>query len=349
MSDSIHRRGRGAGVNPANRFDRHHVEEDAGALDEHERRSVPTRFTKDTSRTVLSENESPDVPFTFSLNPYRGCEHGCVYCYARPSHEYLGYSAGLDFETRILVKESAPELLARRFEHPKWTPQVVALSGNTDPYQPAERRLKLTRACLEVFLRFRNPVGIITKNHLVTRDIDLLAKLAEMKLVTVRLSVTSLQDEITASMEPRTSRPERRIDAIRKLSEAGIPTGVMIAPVIPGLTDEEIPAILQAAREAGARSASWIPVRLPGAVEGIFEEWLQRDHPNRADRIRGRIRSMRGGRMNDARFGSRMRGEGEWADVLGRLFTMHADRLGFERRSDTLSTEHFRRAQGELF
>jgi len=349
MTHSIHRRGRGAGLNPANRFDPRHIEEDPSELDKSERRSVPTRLLRDASRTILAENDSPDVPFTYSLNPYRGCEHGCVYCYARPSHEYLGYSAGLDFETRILVKHDAPRLLARRFENPRWVPRVVALSGNTDPYQPAERKLELTRSCLEVFLRYRNPVGIITKNHLVTRDVDLLAGLAELNLVTVRLSVTSLRDEITATMEPRTSRASRRLDAIRILSEAGVPTGVMIAPVIPGLTDEEIPSILEAAREAGATSASWIPVRLPGAVEELFEEWIEREYPDRADRIRRRIRSIRGGRMNDTRFGSRMRGEGEWADVLGRLFSMHADRLGYTRRSNTLSTEHFRRAQAELF
>lgn len=349
MSSNSHRRSRGAGINPPNRFERLHFEEDDAALDESERRSVATQFLRDTSRSVLARNDSPDVPFTYSLNPYRGCEHGCVYCYARPSHEYLGFSAGLDFETRIVVKSDAPEQLARHFEEDSWIPQVVALSGNTDPYQPVERRLKLTRACLEVFLRFRNPVSIITKNHLVTRDVDILEEMASMNLVRVMLSVTSLRADLIADMEPRTSRPSRRIDAIRKLSDAGIPTGVMVAPVIPGLTDEELVRILEAAHKAGARSAAWIPVRLPGAVESIFDEWLERAHPLRANKIRARIRSIRGGAMNDSRFGSRMRGEGKWAKVIGDLFTITADRLGFDRESGKLSTEHFRRSQRELF
>lgn len=346
---SLHRRGRGSALNPANRFERLHLEEDAAALDEDERRSVATQFLKDTSRSVLARNDSPDVPFTYSLNPYRGCEHGCVYCYARPSHEYLGFSAGLDFETRILVKPDAPELLARQFEDESWEPQVVALSGNTDPYQPAERRLKLTRACLEVFLRYRNPVSIITKNHLVTRDVDILEEMASLDLVGVMVSVTSLRDDLVADMEPRTSRPARRLTAIRQLSDAGIPTGVMVAPVIPGLTDEEMPAILEAAREAGARTASWIPVRLPGAVESIFEEWLERAHPGRTDKIRGRIRSLRGGAMNDPRFGFRMRGEGQWAEILSEVFKTTVDRLGYNRDARVLSSEHFRRSQRELF
>jgi DNA repair photolyase len=349
MDTPLHRRGRGAALNPANKFEKRSLEEDPAELDESERRAVETRFLKDTSRSVLAHNNSPDVPFSYSLNPYRGCEHGCIYCYARPSHEYLGFSAGLDFETRILVKEDAPRLLARQFENPSWEPQIVALSGNTDPYQPAERRLKITRACLEVFLRYRNPVGIITKNHLITRDIDILADLARMNLVHVNLSITSLRDEICTSMEPRTSRPERRLNAIRRLSEAGISTGVMVAPVIPGLTDEEMPAILKAARDAGARRASWIPVRLPGAVEPLFEEWLERVHPDRAKKIRSRIRSMRGGSMNDPRFKHRMSGDGVWAEVLRNVFNMTVERLGFETERSPLSTEHFRRSQAELF
>ena len=349
MSTKSHRRGRGAGTNPPNRYDRQHVEEDVAALDESERRSIATEYLRDASHTVLARNDSPDVPFTYSLNPYRGCEHGCVYCYARPSHEYLGFSAGLDFESRIVVKYDAPELLARHFEKVSWIPQVVALSGNTDPYQPVERRLKLTRACLDVFLRYRNPVSIITKNHLITRDLDILEEMASLNLVKAMVSVTSLRADLIADMEPRTSRPSRRIDAIRKLSDAGIPTGVMVAPVIPGLTDEEMVPILEAVHTAGARSAAWIPVRLPGAVESIFDEWLDRAHPERANKIRSRIRSIRGGAMNDPRFGSRMRGEGEWAKIIGDLFTLTVDRLGLNHEANKLSTKHFTRSQRELF
>jgi DNA repair photolyase len=347
--DPIPRRGRGAALNPANRFETLHVEIDADALSEEERRRVPTRFLRDASRSVLSRNDSPDIPFTYSLNPYRGCEHGCSYCYARPSHEYLGFSAGLDFETRILVKDRAPDLLAREFERPSWAPQVVALSGNTDPYQPAERSLELSRSCLEVFLRYRNPVSIVTKNHLVTRDIDILAEMATLNLVHVSISVTSLDDDLIGAMEPRTSRPARRLEAVRRLSEAGVPAGVLVAPVVPGLTDEEMPAILERAAEAGAKRASYIVLRLPGAVEPIFLEWLQRERPLRYDRVVGRLESLRGGRLNDARFGIRMRGEGPWARVFSRLFQMTARRLGLNAPTEPLATDLFRRTQLDLF
>jgi DNA repair photolyase len=270
-------------------------------------------------------------------------------CYARPSHEYLGFSAGLDFETRILVKDRAPDLLAREFERASWEPQVVALSGNTDPYQPVERSLGLSRSCLEVFLRYRNPVSIVTKNHLVTRDIDLLAQMAALNLVHVSISVTSLDDGLIGAMEPRTSRPARRLEAIRRLSEAGVPVGVLVAPVVPGLTDEEMPAILERAAEAGAKRASYIVLRLPGAVEPIFLEWLRRERPLRYDRVVGRLESLRGGRLNDARFGSRMRGEGPWARLFSRLFHMTTTRLGMNLPDDPLATDLFRRDQLELF
>lgn len=350
MSSPVHRNGRGAALNPANRFERFHREEDPAALDEQELRSIPTTFLRDSTRTALSANASPDVPFSYSLNPYRGCEHGCSYCYARPSHEYLGFSAGLDFETKIMVKEDAPALLAQQFEHPRWQPQVVALSGNTDPYQPTERRRRLTRACLEVFARYRNPVSIITKNHLVTRDLDILSEMAKLNLVTVTLSVTSLDNEVIASMEPRTSRPALRLSAIRKLTDAGVPTGVLMAPVIPGLTDEEMPAVLEAAHRHGARRAGYIVLRLPGAVEPIFREWVQREFPFRAPRILARIQSLRDGRMNDPRFGSRMRGTGQWADLLGRMFAVTTAKLGMNLDDQSpLATDHFRRSQAELF
>lgn len=349
--DSVPRRGRAAAINPPNRFERLHLERGAEDYDDDERRAVPTQFLRDASRTILAKNDSPDVPFTFSLNPFRGCEHGCPYCYARPSHEFLGFSAGLDFETRILVKENAPDLLADHFERKSWQPQVVALSGNTDPYQPVERRLGLTRRCLEVFLRYRNPVSIITKNHLVTRDLDLLAELARLRLVHVTLSVTSLDADLAGRMEPRASRPVRRLDAVAELAAAGVPVGVNVAPVVPGLTDEEMPAILRAAAERGALHASYLVMRLPGAVEPIFLDWLERHYPDRVERVTGRLRSLRGGALNDPRFGTRMRGEGPWAAVFSRLFRTQIRRLGLNRPFEPLETRHFRRpgGQGELF
>jgi DNA repair photolyase len=346
------RRGRGSAINPANRFDRLHLEDDPAELDEEELRQVQTEFLIDTSRNVLAKNTSPDVPFTYSLNPYRGCEHGCAYCYARPSHEYLGFSAGLDFETRIMVKPDAPDLLAAAFDKRSWQPQVVALSGNTDPYQPVERRLKLTRKCLEVFLDYRNPVGIITKNHLITRDIDILSELAERDLVAATISITSLKPEIIGEMEPRTSRPAARLKAIEQLASAGITVGVNAAPLIPGLTDDELPAILRAAADAGASYAGYILVRLPGPVEPIFVDWLKRAFPNRVDRVLNRLRDIRGGRLSDPRFGSRMKGEGEWADLIADMFEMHCRKLGLNSRRRALSTQHFRRpvrGQSELF
>lgn len=339
-------RGRAVGQNPANRFERLHYVPDPDAADEAPRQ-VATEVFRDASRSILSRNDSPDLPFTFSVNPYRGCEHGCAYCYARPSHEYLGFSPGLDFETKIVVKENAPTLLAAAFQRRSWEPQVVVLSGNTDPYQPLERRLRLTRGCLEVFLRHRNPVGVITKNALVTRDADVLSALAALDLVQVTVSVTSLDDRLIGAMEPRTSRPAARLKAIETLSAAGIPVAVNVAPVIPGLTDEEVPAILAAAAAAGATSAGYITVRLPGPVEPLFRAWLERTVPERAQKVLNRLRSHRGGALNDARFGHRMRGSGPWAELLGRVFTVACRKHGLEpRRQRALATHHFRRLPG---
>lgn len=316
--------------------------EDASALEEEDLRQIRTEFIRDSSKSLLSQNTSPDVPFTYSINPYRGCEHGCIYCYARPTHEYLGFSAGLDFETKIMVKPDAPALLEKAFMNPSWQPQVLAVSGNTDPYQPVERKLELTRQCLEVCLKFGNPVGIITKNHLVTRDLDVLTKLAEKNLVHVTISITSLRDDVINVMEPRTSRPARRLEAIRKLAEAGVSVGVNAAPLIPGLTDEELVPILQAASKHGANSAGYIIVRLPGAVKELFEDWIQREFPERSEKVLRRIRLMRNGKLSDPRFGSRMRGEGEWAELIENVFRMTCRRLNLNRRPK-LSTEQFRR------
>ena len=344
------RRGRGAASNPANQFDRLHYTEDPAELEEHELRQVKTTFLEDTSRTVLAKNNSPDIPFTFGINPYRGCEHGCIYCYARPSHEYLGFSAGLDFETRIVVKKNIASLLKKELLKKSWEPQTIALSGNTDPYQPAERHFKLTRSCLEVLAWHRNPVGIVTKNYLVTRDLDVLEELAAYNLVNVSISITSLKPEITGVMEPRTSRPMRRLKAIEQLAQRGIPVGVMVAPVVPGLTDEEMPEIIKAAADHGALWAHYVMLRLPGAVKDLFVEWLENEFPDRKQRVINRLTDLRGDSLTDKRFGVRMRGEGKWADIVKQLHKNTVARLGINLPRPPLSTHHFRRTgQQDLF
>lgn len=342
-------RGRGAASNPPNRFEPISIEPDLLPPDP----DAPppyraTRYLRDGSRTLITRNESPDIPFSASINVYRGCTHGCSYCYARPFHEYLGLSAGLDFETTIFVKESAPELLRDELASPRWTPQVIVLSGITDPYQPAERHFALTRRCLEVFAEFRNPVAIITKNYLVTRDVDLLRELARHHAVSVKISITTLDPALQRVMEPRASPPARRLAAIEELAGHGIPVGVMVAPVIPGLTDHELPAILAAAAEAGAGHASHIPLRLPHGVADIFQEWLELNFPDRKERVLNRVREMRGGKLNDARFGSRMRGEGKYAEQLRALFHVTRTRLGLAARGPELSTAAFRRPTAQL-
>lgn len=320
-------KGRGSADNPANRFDRLYIESDPGEYDGEVSRPK-TCFYKDHSNKVMSKNDSPDISFDYSVNPYRGCEHGCIYCYARPTHEYLGFSAGLDFETRIMVKSDAPAQLINELKRPGWIPQTVCISGNTDCYQPAERRLKITRKCLEVLRDFRNPVSIITKNHLVTRDIDILQDMAALNLVRVGISITSLDPSLTAILEPRTSRPQRRLDAIRQLCEAGIPTGVMTAPVIPALNDHEIPDLLKAAKEAGATRAGYTLLRLPLAVRPLFTEWLERHYPDRKEKILNRVRDIRGGRLNQSEFGTRMKGQGNYAEQISSTFRIHTTRLG---------------------
>ena len=338
-------RGRGTGSAIPNRFERLHLELDE--IEENIVAAVPTQFFRDDSRSVLARNDSPDVGFQYSLNPYRGCEHGCIYCYARTTHEYLGFSAGLDFETRILIKEDAPQLLEKAFQSRTWTPQVVALSGNTDCYQPVERKLQLTRRCLAVFLKYRNPVTLITKNQLVTRDLDILQQLAALDLVHVNLSITSLDPELAGIMEPRTSRPGRRLRAVAQLAARGIPVGVLVAPLIPGLNDEEVPEILAAAATGGARWARYIMIRLPGAVEALFQEWLQRHYPDRKTKVEGRLRSVRGGTLSEHRFFSRMRGQGRFATLVEDLFELSLRRHGLSHGTDhELSTARFRAAHG---
>ncbi len=309
---------------------------------------VPTEYLLDSSKTIIATNDSPDVGFTHSINPYRGCSHGCCYCFARISHEYLGFSAGLDFESKIMVKEAAAELLRQELMSPRYKPVVLAMSGVTDCYQPAERKFRITRSCLEVLAEFGNPVSIITKNHLVTRDIDLLGGLAARKAAAVFVSITTLDAGLAAKMEPRTSAPRRRLDAIHRLAAAGIPAGVMVAPVIPGLNDHEVPAILKAAADAGARFAGFTPLRLALAIAGLFEQWLSDHFPDRKDKVLNRIRSLRGGKLNDPRFGSRMRGQGIWADQLRAVFEMGKKAAGVTWERPQLSTAAFHRPGEQL-
>jgi DNA repair photolyase len=335
---------RGAADNPANRFETLTCIPEADLPNDEEEVAPPLRtaFYRDSARSVLSHNESPDVGFDTSLNPYRGCEHGCIYCYARPSHEYLGFSAGLDFESRILVKEEAPELLREALASKRWTPRAVAIGSVTDPYQPVERRLLLTRRCLEVFAAFRNPVVVVTKSALVRRDADLLAELARVDAACVEISITTLDDALRRAMEPRASAPRSRLEAIRALAGAGIPVGVMLAPVVPGLTDSEIPAIVEAVAEAGARSIRHTLLRLPHGVAGLFEDWLERHCPERKQRILNRIRHLRGGRLDDPRFHSRMQGSGVFADQIHAMFDVARRRAGLSDTQTPLSTDAFR-------
>lgn len=349
MADSERPRPRrtGAGFRPPNRFGGAHFEVDPAALSDDPETVAAledprVRYLPDRSRSVVSANDSPDVGFRFSLNPYRGCQHGCSYCYARPTHEYLGLDAGVGFETTILVKHDAPALLREFLGRPGWGAEPVVLSGVTDPYQPAEVRFGITRGCLEVAADCRQPVALITKNALILRDLPLIARLAADRLVQVNVSVTTLDAELARGMEPRTSPPAARLRAIRGLAEAGVPVRVLVAPVIPGLTDAEIPAILDAAREAGAIGAGYGLVRLPLAVGPIFWEWLDRTRPGRADRVRRRIRECRGGRANDSTFGRRMVGTGEFAARIADLFRLFRRRAGLDGPLPPLESGRFR-------
>lgn len=335
-------RGRGSTSNPKNRFET--IEQVPEPPEDSDEISSPhTEFFPDKSKSLIAYNDSPDVGFDTSINPYRGCEHGCVYCYARPTHEYLGFSSGLDFETKILVKEDAPELLRKELSSPKWQPQLIALSGNTDCYQPVEKQKQITRRCLEVLLEFRNPVVIITKNHLVTRDIDVLCELARLDCIGVTISVTTLDHKLSSLLEPRASRPARRLAAIKALAEAGVPVGYLQAPMIPGLTDVEAPAIGVAAAKAGASFSGYVALRLPFAVKSLFEQWLDQHYPDKKQKILNRVREIRGGKLNDPNFKSRMRGEGIFAEQMAALFQLARKKSGIKERWPKLTTKHFRR------
>ncbi len=343
--------GRGPNLNPANRFEPLHVEPDGEWLDAEfaETGSVPhprTQFFYDATESILVHNDSPDVGPGWGLNCYRGCEHGCAYCFARPYHDYLGWSSGLDFETKILVKKRGPELLRAELSARKWKPEPILMSGVTDCYQPAERYFRLTRQCLEVLAEFRQPVGILTKNFLVTRDLDLLAELARWQCVVVNITITTLDADLANKLEPRAARPEHRLRAIRMLADAGVPVGVMAAPVIPGLTDHELPAILAAAADAGARRAGYVVLRLPHAVKDVFIQWLDDHEPGKKERVLSRIRDLRGGKLYDATFGDRMRGQGIFAGQIRQMFEVATRRAGLNREEPPLSTAHFRRPGG---
>jgi DNA repair photolyase len=339
-------KGRGAHIQPPNRFlaqrletDFEHVALDDEYLAELDR--PPTEYFPDTSESVVAENDSPDIGFRYSVNPYRGCAHGCSYCYARPYHEYLGFSSGLDFETKVLVKHRASELLREWLARPAWQPETIAFSGVTDCYQPAEREFQLTRRCLEVAAECRQPVGIITKNALVTRDLDVLQLLAAHRAVRVCVSITTLDAKLARAMEPRTSSPEARLRTIQQLSDAGIPAQLMLAPVIPGLNDSEIPVILKAAREAGAEAAGYVLLKLPQSVREIFLDWLQREYPNRAGRVESLIRATRNGRLHDSQFGRRQVGIGNIAELIGDTFSLWRKRLRYREHTEPLNREAF--------
>ncbi|WP_412103607.1 PA0069 family radical SAM protein [Stappia stellulata] len=335
-------RGRGAGLNMAGRFERESCEafdDGWGTLDD-----IPvlkTQVQEERARTIITRNESPDISFDRSINPYRGCEHGCVYCFARPSHAYAGLSPGLDFETRLTVKPNAAELLERELSKPGYKPRTIAIGTNTDPYQPIERDRGVMREILTVLARCNHPVGIVTKSALVLRDIDILAPMAERGLAKVALSITTLDRKLARTMEPRAATPSRRLAALRGLSEAGIPATVMVAPVIPALTDHEMERILEAAHEHGAREAGYILLRLPIEVSPLFRDWLLRHRPDSYRHVMNLIRSMRGGKDYDAQWGKRMRGDGPYAKQLANRFSLACKRIGMNSRRRSLTSELF--------
>lgn len=339
MDDLRPRKGRGAPTNPVGRFESLDVEFEPTDDD---LPPLETELFRDATKSVIAYNDSPDLNFDASFNPYRGCEHGCAYCYARPTHEYLGLSAGLDFESKLFVKEDAPRLLREALSARSWKPQHVMMSGVTDCYQPIERHLRLTRRCLEIFADFRNPVGIVTKSELVTRDIDVMQDMTDPDTVAVNLSVTSLDASLANRLEPRAASPRRRLRAVEKLRNAGIRAGIMIGPVIPGLNDHEISDILKAASDAGAQTAGYIMLRLPYGVRELFGDWLTAHYPDRRDRVLNRVRDTRAGKLYDGAYETRMRGVGEYADQIERMYRIAVRRFGLDRKLPPLRTDLFR-------
>jgi len=354
------RKGRGAGINPEGRFEpvsREAFDDGWESAAQEEPRALKTVVTDEAAKSIIARNDSPDIPFTQSINPYQGCEHGCIYCYARPAHAYRNLSPGIDFETRIFAKVNAAELLRRELSRPGYRCELIALGANTDPYQPAERERRITRGILEVCAEFNQPVGIVTKNALIERDIDILASMARKRLAEVFVSVTTLDHDLARRMEPRCSAPARRLQAVKTLSSAGIPVGVMVAPVIPFLNDQEIEAIVAAAAANGAERSAYILMRLPFEVKTLFRDWLLRHYPLKAAHVMSRVQAMRGGRDNDPAFGRRMHGQGEFATLLHQRFHLACRKSGLNRgrrgEGDYCDTTQFRvpgaDAQGRLF
>ncbi|GAB3920379.1 PA0069 family radical SAM protein [Larkinella terrae] len=346
-------KGRGAQFNVPNRFQALRIEPDSEQDvpdDDFPEPAVKTQFYEDNPKQIVSRPNSPDIGFVASVNPYMGCEHGCIYCYARNSHEYWGFSAGLDFESKIMVKKNAPALLEKEFLSKNYQPEVIHLSGNTDCYQPAERRFKLTRQLLERCLMYRNPVSILTKNALVLRDKDILQQLAAQNLVMVLISITTLDDRLRQAMEPRTVTAQRRLQVMAELTKAGIPVGVMTAPIIPGLNDQEIPKLIEAAGKHGARWAGYTIVRLNGAIEPLFEDWIRKNYPDRADKVLSQIRECHGGQLHDSRFGTRMSGEGRFAEQIRQLHHLALKKYIPDHALPKLDTSRFlRKRQFNLF
>jgi len=339
-------RGRGARSNATGRFEREARElSDDGWGSLADLPPLATQITREKPRAIITRNDSPDISFDRSINPYRGCEHGCVYCFARPTHAYMGLSPGLDFETRLFVKDGAAELLERELSAPGYQPRTIAIGSNTDPYQPIERTHRVMRSILEVLSRANHPVGIVTKSALVLRDLDLLAPMAEKGLVKVALSVTSLDGKLARAMEPRAAQPARRLEALRELSMAGVPTTVMVAPIIPAVNDHEIEAILAAAHGAGAREAGYVMLRLPLELEELFCEWLLAHFPDRYRHVMSLVRGMRGGKAYDSTWGKRMKGAGPYAWITGRRFEVAAAKVGFNQQRKRLRTDLFVRPQ----
>lgn len=337
------RKGRGAITNAVGRYEGHArvAVDDGWAREDEDLPPLRTTVTQDATRTIIARNDSPDIGFNQSINPYRGCEHGCVYCFARPTHAYLGLSPGLDFETRLFAKPDAARLLERELRSPRYRCEVIAMGTNTDPYQPVERNLRVTRSILEVLAAYSHPVGIVTKSALVVRDIDILAPMAKRGLAQVYLSVTTLDAELARRMEPRAASPRRRLETIKVLADAGIPAGVMTAPMIPALNDSEMEAILEAATEAGARWAGYVLLRLPLEIKDLFQEWLREHYPDKAKHVLNLIRDMREGKLNNAEFGARMRGKGPYAELIAHRFALAVKRLGLNRERFRLDATQF--------
>ena len=342
--DKQRRRGRGTLSNASGRYEPiARIAFDDGWQSLEELPPFKTIVQADATRKIIARNESPDIGFDRSINPYRGCEHGCVYCYARPTHAFLGLSPGLDFESKLFVKPEAPQLLERELSQPGYEPRTIAIGTNTDPYQPIEKKYEIMRRILEVLERAGHPVGIVTKSALVTRDIDILSRMARRNLVRVAISVTTLDPKLARTMEPRAAAPQRRLEALRQLSDAGIPTSALVAPVIPAINDMDIERILDAVALAGVKSAGYVLLRLPLEVRDLFKEWLMANYPDRYRHVLKLIRDMRGGKDYDATFGKRMTGDGPYAWMIGRRFEAHCDKIGLNATRSRLSTEHFQK------